>query len=72
MSDESIYLEEKFVDSEEIFMYSLEDMNDAAEIIKKLQAQPLEAAKTAAKGYAHALKELSFKKYSEIFISPTS
>lgn len=69
VSDESVYLEENFVDGEEMFMYSLEDMHDAAEIIKNLQAQPLESAKTAAKGYARAVKELSFKKYSEIFMS---
>lgn len=34
-----------------------------------MQAQPLEAAKTAAKGYARAVKELSFKQYSEIFMA---
>ena len=72
VSDESIYLENKFVDGEYIFMYSLEDMHGAAEIIKNLQAQPLEAAKTAAKGYARAIRELSFKKYSEIFMAASS
>ena len=34
-----------------------------------MQAQPLEAAKTAAKGYARAVKELSFKEYSEMFMA---
>ena len=72
VSDESIYLENKFVDGEELFMYSLEDMHEAAVIIKNLQAQPLEAAKTAAKGYACAIRELGFKKYSEIFMTDSS
>lgn len=72
VSDESVYLEKRFVDGEEIFMYSLEDMHEAAEIIKNLQAQPLEAAKTAAKGYACAIRKLSFKKYSEIFMISSS
>lgn len=34
-----------------------------------MQAQPLEAAKTAAKGYARIVKELSFKEYSEMFMA---
>lgn len=34
-----------------------------------MQAQPLEAAETAAKGYARAVKELSFNKYSEMFMA---
>ena len=31
-----------------------------------MQAQHLEAAKSAAKGYARAVKELSFKKFREM------
>ncbi|WP_418963419.1 glycosyltransferase family protein, partial [Butyribacter intestini] len=43
VTDESIYLEKKFVDGENIFMYSLEDMTGAAMLVRDLLAHPLEA-----------------------------
>lgn len=69
VTDESTYLEKKFVDSENIFMYSLEDMTGAAMLVRDLLAHPLEAARAAAKGYVCAVSSLSFKKYIEIFIN---
>lgn len=69
VTDESIYLEKKFVDGENIFMYSLEDMTGAAMLVRDLLAHPLEAARAAAKGYVCAVSSLSFKKYIEIFIN---
>lgn len=69
VTDESIYLEKKFVDGENIFMYSLEDMTGAAMLVRDLLAHPLEAARAAAKGYVCAVGSLSFKKYIEIFIN---
>ena len=64
VTDESTYLEKKFVDGENIFMYSLEDMTGAAMLVRDL-----EAARAAAKGYVCAVSSLSFKKYIEIFIN---
>lgn len=69
VTDESTYLEKKFVDGENIFMYSLEDMTGAAMLVRDLLAHPLEAARAAAKGYVCAVSSLSFKKYIEIFIN---
>lgn len=69
VTDESTYLEKRFVDGENIFMYSLEDMTGAAMFVKDLLAHPLEAARAAAKGYVCAVGSLSFKKYIEIFIN---
>lgn len=69
VTDESIYLEKKFVDGENIFMYSLEDMTGAAMLVRDLLTHPLEAARAAAKGYVCAVGSLSFKKYIEIFIN---
>lgn len=69
VTDESIYLEKKFVDGENIFMYSLEDMTGAAMLVRDLLTHPLEAARAAAKGYVCAVSSLSFKKYIEIFIN---
>ena len=69
VTDESTYLEKKFVDGENIFMYSLEDMTGAAMLVRDLLAHPLEAARAAAKGYVCAGSSLSFKKYIEIFIN---
>ena len=63
VTDESTYLEKKFVDGENIFMYSLEDMTGAAMLVRDLLAHPLEAARAA------AVSSLSFKKYIEIFIN---
>ncbi len=67
VTDESTYLEKRFVDGENIFMYSLEDMTGAARLVRDLLAHPLEAARAAAKGYVCAVGSLSFKKYIEIF-----
>lgn len=67
VTDESTYLEKRFVDGENIFMYSLEDMTGAARLVRDLLAHPLEAARAAAKGYVCAIGGLSFKKYIEIF-----
>ena len=50
VTDESTYLEKKFVDGENIFMYSLEDMTGAAMLVRDLLTHPLEAARAAAKG----------------------
>ena len=69
VTDESTYLEKKFVDGENIFMYSLEDMTGAAMLVRDLLTHPLEAARAAAKGYVCAVSSLSFKKYIEIFIN---
>ena len=69
VTDESTYLEKKFVDGENIFMYSLEDMTGAAMLVRDLLTHPLEAARPAAKGYVCAVSSLSFKKYIEIFIN---
>ena len=69
VTDESTYLEKKFVDGEKIFMYSLEDMTGAAMLVRDLLTHPLEAARAAAKGYVCAVSSLSFKKYIEIFIN---
>lgn len=69
VTDESTYLEKKFVDGENIFMYSLEDMTGAAMLVRDLLVHPLEAARAAAKGYVCAVSSLSFKKYIEIFIN---
>lgn len=69
VTDESTYLEKKFVDGEDIFMYSLEDMTGAAMLVRDLLTHPLEAARAAAKGYVCAVSSLSFKKYIEIFIN---
>lgn len=69
VTDESTYLEKKFVDGENIFMYSLEDMTGAAMLVRDLLAHPLEAARAAAKGYVCAVSSLSLKKYIEIFIN---
>ena len=68
VSDDSDYLEKNFTDGENIFMYSLEDMGEAAKLVKSLKAQPFEAAKAAAKGYACAIHNLSFKTYSKLFL----
>ena len=69
VTDESTYLEKNFVDGENIFMYSLEDMTGAAMLVRDLLTHPLEAARAAAKGYVCAVSSLSFKKYIEIFIN---
>ena len=69
VTDESTYLEKKFADGENIFMYSLEDMTGAAMLVRDLLTHPLEAARAAAKGYVCAVSSLSFKKYIEIFIN---
>jgi hypothetical protein len=69
VTDESSYLENRFLDGEELYFYSLEDMEGAAELVGSLLEEPVAAAKTAARGYQRALKSLCWKQWVEEYCS---
>lgn len=71
VTDESSYLEKHFLAGEELYFYSLEDMEEAAKIVWELLKDSDTAAKTAARGYSHALKHLSWKKWVKTFLQYT-
>lgn len=68
ITDESSYLETHFTDGEELYFYSLENMEQAADIIRELSENPDIAAKTAAQGYSHAVSHLGWKQWLNEFL----
>lgn len=65
VTDESLYLEKHFLEGEELYFYSLEEMQEAADMIGELLEETDTAVRVAARGYACALKRLSWKKWTE-------
>jgi hypothetical protein len=67
VTDENDYLEHHFLEGEQLYFYSLEDMENMTDTVLALLKNPSAAAKTAAKGYRYALKHLSWKHWTDVF-----
>jgi spore maturation protein CgeB len=72
VTDESSYLDTHFIDGEHLYLYSLEEMDDMAELVRNILQNPSSAAATAAKGYAHAVRHLSWKHWVASFLHQSS
>ncbi|MCD7825142.1 MAG: glycosyltransferase [Clostridiaceae bacterium] len=68
VTDESTYLEQHFVADEELYFYSLGDMESVPGMVQELLNHPDEAVKTAARGYSCAAGHLGWKKWVEVFL----
>jgi glycosyltransferase involved in cell wall biosynthesis len=68
VTDESSYLESHFVDGEQLYLYSLEEMGEMADMTAQLLEDTKASAKTAARGYAYAVRHLTWKHWLETFL----
>lgn len=68
ITDDSSYLTKRFLDGEELYFYSLENMEQAADIIMELSENPDLAVRTAAQGYSHAIAHLSWESWLKNFL----
>ena len=68
ITDESLYLTDNFIDGEQLYFYSLENMEQAPEIILELLENPDLAVRTAARGYSYAVANLSWKSWLKSFL----
>lgn len=68
VTDGSLYLEKCFQDGRELYFYSLENMEGAAEIVRGLLKNNDTAAETAMRGYSYAQKKLSWENWIKAFL----
>ncbi len=73
MTEECPYMKEHLADRQQLYYFSLEDMEGAALLARQLLKDPESASQTAARGYAYAQKYLSWESWVEnfmLFLSP--
>lgn len=63
------YLEKRLSNGQELYYYSLEDMEGAALLAKHLLTHPEEADKTAARAAAYAARYMGWDHWTDVFLS---
>lgn len=69
ITDSNNYLENRLVDGEQLYFYSLEDMSTAADLLTELLKNPDTAAKTAARGYTYALHQYNWRHWTQTWLA---
>lgn len=69
LTDSSAYLTPLLQDGQELYYYSLEDMEKAAQLAQELMENPRTAAKTAARGYEYAAKHFTWQRWAADFLA---